>query len=132
LRAAVDEADDAAPQTASIGGVSRVQTIAGGFFLSMAMIFGGVWLIRSKKAGNESGKVIIGLAVTAAFCSGSMLVWANAGPPAEARSITGKMFSQAVHIYKFGYGKIKLETTDDDGDVQLIVPDPPETTKTDE
>jgi len=132
LRAAVDEADDAAPQTASIGGVSRVQTIAGGFFLSMAMIFGGVWLIRSKKAGNESGKVMIGLAVTAAFCSGSMLVWANAGPPAEARSITGKMFSQAVHIYKFGYGKIKLETTDDDGDVQLIVPDPPETTKTDE
>jgi len=52
-------------------------------------------------------------------------VLANAGPPPEARSITGKMFTQAVHIYGFGSGQIKLEVTNEDRQyIDLIVPDP--------
>ena len=131
LRAAIDEADSGPAEVASVGGVSRVQTIAGGLFLSLAFVFGGVWLIRTRGAGGESGKVAVGVAAIALLCSGATLVWANMGPPAEARSITGKMFSQAVHIYKFGYGKVKLETTDENSDqILLIVPDPPDATPT--
>ena len=61
-------------------------------------------------------------------------MFANAGPPPEARSITGKMFTPAVHLYKFGYGKVKVETSDDDRDeIELIVPDAPsDMTKYDE
>jgi hypothetical protein len=46
--------------------------------------------------------------------------------PAEARSITSKMFSQSVHIYKFGYGRVKLEAKPESGGdrIELIVPDP--------
>ena len=127
LRAAIDEADGRPAEVASVGGVSRVQTIMGGLFLSLGFVFGGVWLIRSRGTSGESGKIAIGLAAVVLICSGTMLAWANAGPPAEARSITGKMFSQAVHIYNFGYGKVKLETTDEDSDqILLIVPDTPD------
>ena len=130
LRAAIDEADGGPAEVASVG-VSRVQTIAGGLFLSLAFVFGGVWLIRTRGTSGESGKVAVGVAAIALLCSGATLVWANMGPPAEARSITGKMFSQAVHIYKFGYGKVKLETTDENSDqILLIVPDPPDATPT--
>ena len=131
LRAAIDEADGGPAEVAGVTAVSRAQTIAGGLFLSLAFVFGGVWLIRARGTRGESGKVAIGLAAVALLCSGTMLVWANMGPPAEARSITGKMFSQAVHIYKFGYGKVKLETTDESSDqILLIVPDPPDATPT--
>ena len=65
-------------------------------------------------------------AVLAGIGSAATFVYANAGPPAEARSITGKMFSQAVHIYNYGWGTVKLEASpDSDGEgVTLIVPNP--------
>jgi hypothetical protein len=131
LRAALDDADGDLTSTASLGGVTRIQTIAAGSFLSLAFAFGGIWLIRTRRPGSESGKVIVGVAVAAALFSGSMLVWANAGPPSEARAITGKMFAASMHIYKFGYGRIKLETTTEDTEqITLIVPDPPSATPT--
>ena len=63
--------------------------------------------------------------------SAATLVYANAGPPQEARSITGKMFSQSVHIYKFGSGKIRLEAANT-SQVELIVPDPSDKPKGEE
>ena len=68
--------------------------------------------------------ILAGAGATATF------VYGNAGPPPEARSITGKMFSQAVHWYNFGSGKIKLETTDEDlNEIILIVPNPKDESK---
>mgnify|MGYP006315926195 FL=1 len=53
-------------------------------------------------------------------------VYANIGPPPEARTINGQIFSQPVHMYKQASGKIKVETmTESKRDViELIVPDP--------
>lgn len=67
------------------------------------------------------------------FLSGAFatFVFANAGPPPEARSITGKMFSPAVHMYSQGSGDIKLETSDKDY-IELIVPNPKDSSKSDE
>jgi hypothetical protein len=54
-------------------------------------------------------------------------VFANAGPPPEARSITSKLFDQKVFSpYRFASGAIKIETSDRNY-VQLIVPDAPKT-----
>jgi hypothetical protein len=129
LRAALDvldQADDTAENDAPAGSViSRTQTIVSGLFLSLALVFGGVWFVRSGKASVKSGKTLVILAVLAALGSAATFAFANAGPPPEARSITGKMFSQAVHYLKFGSGKIRLETKDDQNGVELIVPDPP-------
>ncbi|SRR5258708_21380800 len=134
LRAALDDMDDDNNATAEVttGSLSQTQTIASGTFLSLSFVFGGIWFIRSGKAATKSGKTLVILAVIAGVGSAATLIYANAGPPPEARSITGKMFSQSMHIYNFGSGKIKLETKDDLYGVDLIVPDPPDKPKTDE
>ena len=125
LRAGLDQLDDDSDNTATAtGSFSRTQTIVSAMFLSLAFVFGGFWFVRSGKAGTKTGKAFVILAVIAGIGSAATLVYANAGPPSEARSITGKMFTQAVHFYKFGSGKIKLETSNDATNVELIVPDP--------
>lgn len=118
---AIDNGMDTAAATS--GGISKLQTIVSGIFISLAIVFGGIWFARSGKLSTKTVAI-----ATVAFAGGALatIVYGNAGPPSEARSITGKMFSQAVHIYKFGGGKIKLEVSDDEDQVQLIVPDPEE------
>ncbi|MEO6050541.1 MAG: hypothetical protein ABIP78_04325 [Pyrinomonadaceae bacterium] len=127
LRAELEQMDDGSDNIAAVSGsFSRTQTIVSGVFLSLAFVFGGMWFVRSGKAATKIGKGLIILAAIAGIGSAATLVYANAGPPSEARSITGKMFSHSVHLYKFGYGKIKLETkADGSGEgIELIVPDP--------
>ena len=135
LRAALDDMDqdDNSTAAASTGSFSRTQTIVSGMFLSLAFVFGGIWFVRSGKTATKTGKAFVILAVIVGLGSAATLIYANAGPPAEARSITGKMFSQYVHIYKFGTGAVRLETKDDDvRGVEFIVPDPADKPKTDE
>jgi hypothetical protein len=130
LRAQLEELDGDTDANASLNlNFTRVQTIAGGMFLSLAFVFGGVWFARVRKTGLKANKTLV---IGAALClSGALttIAFANAGPPPEARSITGKMFTQAVHLYKFGTGKIKLETSDDARNIELIVPDTPDKDK---
>jgi len=132
LRAQLDglDQDGSNVTTAAITGGTRIQTIMAGVFLSLAIVFGGVWFTRSKKIGTKTAAVI-----ALAMLSGAVvtLIYANAGPPPEARSITGKLFAPSVHIYNFASGPIKIETTDEQhGGVELIVPDVQETPKTGE
>ncbi|HQU93246.1 MAG TPA: hypothetical protein PLK77_13155 [Pyrinomonadaceae bacterium] len=124
LRAEIDAIDGGASDTASAG-VTGIQTIAGGVLLSLAMVFAGVWFARS---GRVSKPVATGLIVLAGGALATM-VYANAGPPPEARSITGKMFVQGMHYYKFGGGAIKLEVSAEEDNPVLIVPDPEEPKK---
>jgi hypothetical protein len=127
LRAALDQMDDSnnAAAFVSAGGFGRMQTIVSGVFLSLAIVFGGIWFARSGKLSARSSKSLVIVSVLAGLGSLATVVYSNAGPPPEARSITGKMFTPAVHLYGFGSGQIKLETTDEDrNDIQLIVPDP--------
>ena len=124
LRAEIDQVDGGASDTASAG-ITGLQTIAGGLFLSLAMVFAGVWFVRS---GRVTKPVAAGLLVLAGGALATM-VYANAGPPPEARSITGKMFAPGMHDYKFGGGAIKLEISDEEDNPTLIVPDPEEPRK---
>jgi hypothetical protein len=127
LRAALEQMDDTGNTAAfvSAGGFSRTQTIVSGMFLSLAIVFGGIWFARSGKVSSRSGNALVIVAVLTGLGSAATFIYGNAGPPPEARSITGKMFTPAVHLYGFGSGQIKLETTDEDrNDIQLIVPDP--------
>lgn len=120
LRAQLDEIDQDSADTTAVTSVTRIQTIMAGVFLSLAIVFGGVWFTRSQKIDAKTAAVI-----ALAMLSGAVatLVYANAGPPPEARSITGKLFAPPVHIYNFASGPIKIETTDEQHGVELIVPD---------
>jgi hypothetical protein len=122
LRAELEELDNETDNRASLG-FTRTQTIISGLFFSLAFVFGGVWLARSGKIDTKAGKVLVIGSVL--FLSGAVasIVYANAGPPPEARSLTNKFFAPAVNIYKFGSGKIKLETSSEVDIPTLIVPD---------
>ena len=119
LRAELEQLDGGTDNTAAI---TKTQTIVSGGLLSLALVFGGMLFVR-----RGHSKSVIATAVILACGSIGTLVYGNAGPPPEARSINGKMFSQAVHIYKGGGGKIKLEVSDSVRTPELIVPDTPKT-----
>ena len=127
LRAQLDELDGGSP-TAAFFSFSRANTIVGGLFLSLAFVFGGVWLSRARKTGFKPNKAIVAGAVLFFVVAFAVASFANMGPPSEARSITGRIFTPAVHMYKQAWGKIKVETTDDD-EILLIVPDVPDEKK---
>ncbi len=124
LRAEVDAIDGGTTETAAAG-ITGIQTIAGGLFLSLAMVFVGVWFLRSGRMSKPAAAAVLVFAV-GAFAT---MVYANAGPPPEARSITGKMFARGMHYYKGGGGAIKLEVSADEDNPVLIVPDPQEPKK---
>lgn len=124
LRAELDQLDSGDDIPAA-GNFTKTQTIVSGLFLSLALVFGGVWFARSgKMAGRSANAMVIAAGV---FASGAFatFVYANAGPPTDARSITGKIFTPSVHMYKQAWGKIKLEVSDEERSVRLIVPDVP-------
>jgi len=134
LRAELGSLDDGSDNMAAAvatSGSSRIQTIMSGLFLSLAFVFGGIWFVRSGRAASKAGKGAVAIVVISFVATTATFVFANAGPPSEARSITGKMFAPAVHMYGFGWGKVKLEVSDDDkSSVRLIVPNPPKTAGT--
>jgi hypothetical protein len=127
LRAELDALDRGPNVTAGVisaDSTSRLQMIVSGVLLSLAVAFGGIWFARQ---GKSSAKVSRSAAAAMVIFAGGALatiVYGNAGPPAEAREITGKMFSPALHVYKFGGGKIKLEVSDTETQPKLVVPDP--------
>ena len=119
----LDGEDGTNPHVAAT--VGRVQTIVSGALLSLALIFGGLWFVRS--GWKKNSKAVVATAVLLTGGSIATIVYGNAGPPPEARSITGKMFTQSVHMYKGGWGAIKLEVSDTARNPELIVPDTPKT-----
>jgi hypothetical protein len=123
LRAELEQLDDDAPATASLS-FSKTQTVVSGLFLSLAFVFGGVWLSRSRgKSETKTGKALVvgaGLFLTGAMTT---IVFGNVGPPPETRNITGKLFSNSVHAYKQASGRIKLEISEEIDEIELIVPD---------
>ena len=129
LRAELEQLDNES-NTASNTGFTRTQTIVSGLFMSLAMVFGGVWLTRSQKINTKVGKTLIAGAIL--FCVGSLatIAFANAGPPAELRQITSKLFDKKVFTYwNSAYGKIKIQVSENANGVELIVPEVKEDAK---
>jgi hypothetical protein len=129
LRAALDDLDrdDNSAAAVNAPALSRTQTVVSGMFLSLALVFGGVWFVRSGRAASGSGKTLVILAVTAGIFSAATLVFANIPPPLPPRSIDSKMFSATMQRFKEGSGKIKIEASPTATLVELIVPDGPGT-----
>ncbi len=127
LRAELEQLDDESDNTASVtppSSFSRTQTIVSGAFLSLALVFGGMWFVRSGKASTRSGKTLVILAVLAGTGATASFVYANVGPPPEVRTISGRLFSQSVHRYKFASGQVKVEASATGDQILFIVPDP--------
>lgn len=128
LRAELESLDPGGANTAAAistePGLSGTQTVISGLFISLGLVFGGLWFVRSKQISKTASRITAGIAITSAVVVSVGMVYGNAGPPSEARTITGKMFSPAVHMYGFGSGKIKLEVSDTERIPTLVVPNP--------
>ncbi len=130
LRAEVEnenEIDNNAANTTPDRGLtlSRTQTIMSGAFLSLALVFGGFWFIRSGKAASKGVRNLIILGTISAVALTASFVYANIGPP-PVSGITNKIFNKSAMLggaYAHENG-IRIERTDGDT-IELIVPDPP-------
>ncbi len=132
LRAAIDELDgDSTDTRAEIRNTSSPQTIIGGLFLSLAFVFGGVWMFRSKPS-----KTVVGLFIIVSCLITTTFVFANiAPPPPGVRKLSNKTFSEEVNGYGFASGNIKIQISDNKSmskDVELIVPAPQNNGNSDE
>ncbi|MBX3281294.1 MAG: hypothetical protein KF756_02340 [Acidobacteria bacterium] len=107
-----------------VGGISQAQTIVGGTFISLAILFAGIWAFRSGKVTTRTGKIAASVALILAGGGVASFVYANIAPPIETRKINGSIFSPAVQKYKYVNGKIKLEVSDSVNRPTLIVPAP--------
>jgi hypothetical protein len=123
LRAALDEIDETNETndaTAEVKSLNSPQTIIGGLFLSLAFVFGGVWMFRAKPS-----KTVVGLSLIGSVVAGTTFVFANIAPPMKIRKITSAVFSPEVNDSGYATGKIKVQIGDKKSmsqDVELIVP----------
>ena len=99
---------------------SRTQAMVSGMFLSLALVFGGMWFVRSGKAASKEGKALVILAVLAGIGSAATFTYADIAPP-PAVAITSRVFDQNA----IGYGQlsspVRVESSNG-SDVELYVP----------
>ena len=133
LRAALDDLDDDNTGNTAMN-VTRTQTIVSGLFLSLAMVFGGVWFARSRRTDGKINKTAAAAIVLFLVGSAATVAFANMGPPTELRSISGKLFNKQIFGgWNSASGKIKIEVSENEGSaVELVVPDKAEQPKADE
>jgi hypothetical protein len=122
MKAGLDDPDSlnaaTAGRTFNFGGA---QTVMSGLFLSLALAFGGVWLVRSRKQAVRFGPAalcIVAFALCGAFAGAA---YANAGPPPVARSLTSKILINDLQWWG-AYGQVKIEVSDDANEITLVLP----------
>jgi hypothetical protein len=100
---------------------SDAQTLMAGIFLSMALAFGGIWFVHSRRQTNKLARVALGVMILALCGAGTGLVYANAGPPPVARSLTSKILIQEAMAYGV-WGEVKVEIVETGNSITLVLP----------
>lgn len=115
----INAAEQAGKPAASAGAFTS-QTIVVGLFISLAFVFGGVWLARSKGAVS---KPAIGIVVLAVVGMGATLAIGNIAPPRriglDADILDKKMVGRIM-----ASGKVKIQLVDyrSGDEVMLLLP----------
>jgi len=122
MRAQLDGNDaQAATASARFHSLGGAQTVMAGIFLSLALAFAGVWFVRSRKGPNKLTPAAMALALMILCGAGAGLAYANAGPPSVARSLTSNILVPGALPYGV-YGKVKVELTDEESQIVLVLP----------
>lgn len=127
LRAELDggaEDPQAAAAALTSGGfnLTSTQTAVAGVFLSLSLVTLGVWLTGARAQGRRASRVASALAfLVLGGAAGGAAVYANAGPPPAARSLTSKILSPDLS-YWGASGVVKIEIADDESLIMLVLP----------
>jgi hypothetical protein len=101
-------------------GPSKTQTIVGGAFLSLAVIAGGLWLVRSRMP--RAVKLGTGAALVAVFGL-TVATWANKAPPwyRDQGTLPRALLNEAEL-----HGRVAVVMVDSDDDtIRLVIPKSP-------
>ena len=107
--------------TSAGAGIASTQTIVGGLFLSLALVFGGVWLARAK---GPISKPALGIVVFAIFGMGATLVIGNVPPPKRI-PLTSAIIDDKVLGRYVAAGKVKIlipHYESEKDDILLVLP----------
>ncbi|MCU0239339.1 MAG: hypothetical protein MUC29_07845, partial [Pyrinomonadaceae bacterium] len=96
---------------------SSIPTIIGGLFLSLAFVFGGVWVVR-----NKPSKIVASLFFVTILASATVMVWANIAPP-RIFGLNKSIFSEELSRRAYASGKVRVKITNESGSqVKLLIP----------
>jgi len=104
-------------------GFTPSQTIVSGTLFSLAFIFGGVWIFRSKGASKTGAGLVLG-----AVLGAGTVVLGNS-PPDYVVKLTSRIFDKNTRAYGYAKNKVKIRLVEENeyasgvrNDVLLIVP----------
>lgn len=120
MRAGLDGDDTKAAGLASFN-LGNAQTMIAGLFLSLAFAFGGLGFVRSRGRARKFGTAALCFAALMLCGTTAGVVFANAGPPPVARSLTSKILTQDLQWWG-AYGQVKVEVSDDAREITLVLP----------
>lgn len=103
---------------------SKIPTIMSGIFLSLALIFGGVWFARKRNLqATKTGKVALGITLCALFGASATVIFANMAPPG-VRGFSGNIFTKDVKKINRVTDIVKIQVVAGDNPlVTLVVPE---------
>ena len=125
LQAAVsNESSNSSATAVNAFNLNGTQTVLAGLFLSLALVFGGVWFARSRATTTDKlTRAALCLAVLALCGATASIAYANAGPPPAARSLTSKLLIQEAQAYGAS-GEVTIEVVEEGQSITLILPRP--------
>lgn len=129
LRAQLDEIESETDTNASVNSPNYTKTsaIVSGLFLSLAFVFGGVFLLR-----NKPTKMSIGLILLAICSASATIIYANVAPPI-IQSLDGNLFSDKMkQSYRGATGTVKVKVVKESSQIELAIPRGDEKLKTED
>lgn len=109
--------------------LTKMQTLFIGLCISLSLIFGGVWFVRSRVHANGKGtRMMVALAFLSLLAATTTSVYANLGPPSFGRTLSTKILVPEVSS-QGAFGDVKIVVGEDGSDIYLILPKPKEEKK---
>ena len=121
LRAEIDGSDSQVAAGTFPTGLPPAQTAIAGLCLSLSLIAAGMWFVNSRGAAKKLPRVATALAFIAVGGVAATVVYANAGPPPVARSLTSRILVPEAMPYGAS-GDVKVEIVNNGSQIQLLLP----------
>ena len=115
----IDELRKDSGATASASVMSKTQNIVAGLFLSLAVVFGGIWMARGRSRSGFENKAMVALVGVSIMAAAATAITANVAPVRSVR-LDSAIFANDTFRYGRMYGDIDVVVTD--GDLRLLVP----------
>lgn len=103
--------------------LTGTQTAVAGVLMSLALVLGGLWFVRSRKSMGPGGRTAVAVAMLVLAGAAGSIVQANIGaPPAVTRSLTSAILVPEARSWGV-QGNVKVILVDNVNAVTLILPE---------